>query len=229
MTTRCRQYAMECARDAFNADGSQDGDSIEFMESLICVADSFEAKGIDEELAAAEEDASFSAAEYSDDDDPEEEDEYDMEAYLLERDRIERETATTKCVQLADHYMSEGSRWFDEWDILLSLLDDSDGAVTDATEVVRWYLFQLAVKLRRAINGKLDDEMECREDMLGSAKVVLVGADSSLQAWELLQSRMPEDKADAISPILAVLRQLVVETEAEVPDARDFVRPGLDD
>jgi hypothetical protein len=218
---------MECTRDAFNADGSNDGDSAEFMESLMCVAGEFENQS---EIEANPE---FENGFEEPDVDPEsgdaDFDEFDMAAYMAERERIEKATAETKCVKSADKYMSEGGRWLEEWDILIDQIRPNSDEVTDAVEVISWYLFQLSVKLRRAVSGKIEADFEYMDDVYGSAKVVLIGADRSLEAWKTIRKHLPENKRDSVEPVIELLVRMIKNTEAEIPEARPFKRPGFDD
>lgn len=227
MTTRCRQYAMECARDAFNADGSQDGDSSEFMEALLCLPD--EPKSLDDYSEDSEDETVFEIEEASADLENDIDD-FDVDEYMAEREKAERQTSSTPCVKLADRYMGDGTRWLDEWEILLDQLDEKHEAdVKDACEVIGWYVFQIPTKLRRAINGHLRQESYLEDDVNGSAKVVLIGCDNSLEAWLKLQKCLPTENRDAIDPLVRMLRELILEIEKELPKARDFKRPGFED
>lgn len=220
MTIKCRQYAMECARDAFNADGSQEGDSYEFMESLLNLPDDTEKDEQEAEVPDFE-----PASETS-----EEIDELDFLEYMQQQEEIDRQTQDTICVKLADRYMSEGTRWLDEWDSLVSEQDDDEqNSLANAVDIINWYLFQMPTKLRRAVNGKISREEYMQFDVHGSAKVVLIGAESSLDAWRNLQSFLPEDRQDAVAPILAILKDMIIEIDLEIPQAREFKRPGFDD
>lgn len=229
LSANCRQYAMECARDAFNADGSNDGDSAEFMESLMCLPTPEEGdasgsstdSGIDHD--EAESDSSFTT-EYE---------EFDADEYIAERERIDRQTKSTPCVKLADQYMGDARRWLDEWEVLLEEIEiknDSAGVILpEAREVIDWYLFQIPTKLRRAIHGKLRGDSYMIDDVNGSAKVVLIGIDKSLVAWKSLRSQLPEGQQNAVDPVIQLLARLCEEIEYEIPDARGFKRPGFDD
>ncbi len=62
-------------------------------------------------------------------------------------------------------------------------------SIKDCVEVIRWYQYQLHVKLMRAlmhsdIEEILDDEYPSDAD--GSAKVALIGMDRSIAAWSRL-------------------------------------------
>lgn len=218
---------MDCTRDAFNADGSRDGDNTEFMESLMCAAGEFENQ------AELEENAEFENGfdEVDSDLDPTDSEfnEFDMDAYMAERERIERATSETVCVKAADHYMMEGGRWLEEWDILVEQLAEDSDEISDALEVVSWYLFQLTVKLRRAVSGKIEAEYDYMDDVYGSAKVVLIGADRSLDAWLKIQRALPAGQRDSLDNVIDILRDMIAFTEAEIPEARPFKRPGFDD
>jgi len=67
-----------------------------------------------------------------------------------------------------------------------------------------------------------------RMDSNGSAKVALVAIDRSIAGWCSLQMALP-DKAHTINPILVELDRLRRLTEKRFPQARDFIRPGLDE
>jgi hypothetical protein len=116
--------------------------------------------------------------------------------------------------------------------------DDPEGeavAVTDAADVIRWYQFQIAVKLMRALGQDEEEEEELDEEMReihdhdrdGSAKVALIGIDRSLAAWTVLRQSL-EDEADSILDFLLELSRLRVAAERAFPKARAFVRPGFD-
>lgn len=224
MTTRCRQYAIECTRDAFNADGSNDGDNVDFMESLIYTAGEFES-GDSGDVSE------FGYGDMNVDSDTSEPDfeEIDMDDYLAEREAIERAVGETECVKIVDLYMAGGTCWLDEWDILLEELQKDNEATLDAEEVIRWDLFQLPVQLRRAVSGKIEGDFEFEEDVFGSAKVVLLGADRSLAAWKVVREALPEEKRDSVADVIHHLERLVKSIELEIPEARSFKRPGFDD
>ena len=67
-----------------------------------------------------------------------------------------------------------------------------------------------------------------RMDSNGSAKVALVAIDRSTAGWGALQQSLP-DKAHTINPIVLELDRLRRLTEKRFPQARDFIRPGLDE
>ncbi|HSB71231.1 MAG TPA: hypothetical protein VLT62_18035 [Candidatus Methylomirabilis sp.] len=101
----------------------------------------------------------------------------------------------------------------------------------DAVEVIRWYQYQIAVKVMRAVgSARREDEIDvlCDQgDADGSAKVALIGIDRSLAAWSELLRQLP-DEEDRILPLLAALSRLRREVEGAFPGARAFLRPGFD-
>ena len=110
----------------------------------------------------------------------------------------------------------------------------------DAFEVIRWYQFFIAAKVFRAVLGSdeelrgvypADDRDEtnpAQTDANGSAKVALIAIDRSLAAWRVIQSCIPE-KQKSIAPLMAMLENIRSGIEAELPLARDFIRPGFDE
>ncbi len=104
--------------------------------------------------------------------------------------------------------------------------------MNDAIEVIRWYQFQIHVKLRRAIQSSSREESwefdEFPKDSDGSAKVALIGIDRSMSAWKILLSSFPEQK-DEILNLIALLDNTKNRVETQFPQARGFVRPGFDE
>jgi hypothetical protein len=104
--------------------------------------------------------------------------------------------------------------------------------LTDIVEVIRWYQFQIYVKIMRAVTGKLEDFDTPNDgypkDSDGSAKVALIGIDRSVAAWGKILTVFPEHEDDFYK-ILLHLEQLRRQTETEFPDARNFIRPGFDE
>jgi len=113
-------------------------------------------------------------------------------------------------------------------------LEESVIRLNDAIEVIHWYQYQIHVKIQRAVSGKAEElkEPEFYEDFPsdadGSAKVALIGMDRSIAAWGELYQQFPE-KEDSILDILIMLEKLRKRVEAELPDARAFIRPGFDE
>lgn len=105
-------------------------------------------------------------------------------------------------------------------------------SINDAIEVIRWYQFQIHVKLERAIDSAADEKRygadEGLKDSDGSAKVALIGMDRSLSAWKILLSHFSHEK-EGIVDLISSLESLKNRTESQFPDARAFVRPGFDE
>jgi hypothetical protein len=104
--------------------------------------------------------------------------------------------------------------------------------IRDALEVVRWYLYQIEVKLQRAVSSRVDSQREGDDgypsDADGSAKVALIAIDRSMGAWGKLRGHLPAE-GDAILDQLVHLERLRRLVEREFPAARGFRRPGFDE
>ena len=106
--------------------------------------------------------------------------------------------------------------------------------VENAVSVIRWYQFQVSVKLMRALNGVVmeaeEDEIwkDQQKDSDGSAKVSLLGIDHSISAWGTLLKNFPSEE-NSILDMLVLLERLRNDIEKEFPGARRFRRPGFDD
>lgn len=104
--------------------------------------------------------------------------------------------------------------------------------ITDAMEVIQWYLLFISSKLYRALGGLRNesavDNSGYQSDANGSAKVALLAVEKSLSSWELLRSYFPET-TDSMLDILVVLSQLQQGIHRVFPYTNDFVRPGFDE
>jgi hypothetical protein len=100
-----------------------------------------------------------------------------------------------------------------------------------AVEVIRWFQFQIAVKVTSALNSRIDEEDEElpgeQKHSDGCAKVSLIGIDRSIAGWELLL-RHHSAEPEILRSILAQLKKLRREIEDAFPEARNFLRPGFD-
>lgn len=105
--------------------------------------------------------------------------------------------------------------------------------VQAAREIIRWYQYQIAVKIMRALSSRVDEvEWEAGHclprDSDGSVKVALIGIDRSVSAWRLIQIALP-DQSGLIVPLILSLERLRRRVEKRFPDARAFIRPGFDE
>jgi len=62
----------------------------------------------------------------------------------------------------------------------------------------------------------------------GSVKVALLGIDESIEAFTMLQIHLRSEKS-AIKNFRKLLEEIRTEAEEIFPNARDFIRPGLDE
>ena len=146
--------------------------------------------------------------------------------------------------KMADEYIKMGDEWlkrmepaFEENGVYYDR-SDMEGdkekmvALRDALEVIRWYLFQISVKIQRALQGMQRHEGPDDEAFLydsnGSAKVALLGIDRSLSAWQRMTGFFPKEE-DNIIDMMILLGRLREKTEKVFPGARKFKRPGFDE
>jgi len=111
----------------------------------------------------------------------------------------------------------------------VSSVKEEIASLTDVVEVLRWYQYQIHVKLLRGLDGKSEqkDAGDFPSDSDGSVKVALIAMDRSVAAWMRMRDFFP-GWADAILTLLIHLDRLRRATEREFPNARSFVRPGFD-
>jgi hypothetical protein len=225
-TSRCLVYATE-KEDEDNDPASRDINNAAFWQKLTSIFEQTR-----EMIAAWAEENGVEL------------DDADAEAAIEEHDREMKEARNDELALAAENYAWQVSKWFEE-ELGMQTSDDSgveaaintehDESIEDATEVIRWYQFQIAAKTVRALMSR-DDEDEDEEevgDILlkhsdGSIKVALIAMDRSISAWRVMQLGLP-DKAESILPLLVALESLRQNTEKAFPAARDFIRPGFDE
>lgn len=101
---------------------------------------------------------------------------------------------------------------------------------TEMTEVVQWYHIQLWIKINRALSSSYEEaeDPEIFEDFPkdsdGSARVALMGIDSSIGAWNYLLGKLTSEE-ETIKPMIRMLLYLKTEVEKKFPGAKDFVWP----
>ena len=95
-------------------------------------------------------------------------------------------------------------------------------------EVASWFHILIAAKTYRSLVSAhgAAEAPELRFDALGSAKLVLVAIDRSLTAWRAIGATDADARVSGLIELLEALRTGV---EIRFPDARAFVRPGLDE
>jgi len=175
-------------------------------------------------------------------------DSLDLQQAGQEREEIRNTAKNHECCRAAKAYGQMVKNWLDSAEKLfeqkadeLNLearleLPNSNPAkeaadLKDAVDIIRWYQHFIYVKLVRATTGNLEEASEILDevpkDSDGSAKIALIAIDRSIAAWGQMCKHFPEHK-DEILDILVHLDQLRRKTETLFPDARAFVRPGLD-
>jgi len=102
--------------------------------------------------------------------------------------------------------------------------------IFQALEVFDWFHFFIFTKMQRAMNGhfEMEENEFAEDDMNGSAKVALLGIDESIEALTLLQLHLRNEKT-AIVSYRKMLEEIRYEAEQIFPNARHFIRPGLDE
>jgi hypothetical protein len=103
--------------------------------------------------------------------------------------------------------------------------------INDAIEIIRWYQYQIHIKLKRASESTSRESIDYGDfpkDSDGSAKVALIGIDRSISAWNILLPYF-SDQERQILGLIALLENIKTRVEIQFPSARDFIRPGFDE
>ena len=229
-TSRCMSFKL--SEEKFGDPETQDINNAAFWEklnetlndALVLVKEMAEEKGIDLDSIAAE---------------------------LDEKDRFydEDNTVVHILLHMSKSYIAMVDQWFEPYEDIANHWTDDPGldsaansvpipseeetmAFKDAVEVVRWYQYQIHVKLKRALNSAQDEKTSDLDDFPkdsdGSAKVALIGIDRSISAWGKILKIFPDQEEESLS-IATYLNRLVDRVEKEFPEGRSFIRPGFDE
>ena len=148
-------------------------------------------------------------------------------------DRDEKLIRQNDSIALAKQYGKQVAQWLDSLEKKNAYSMEvrfQDEMLADCFEVIQWYQYMLEVKMMRALLSQKDEEEEESEpyDSLGIAKLLLVSIERAIGAWGYLYQKFKEDE-DEILDMLVNLQRLSKKIEHSFPDARAFIRPGLDD
>jgi hypothetical protein len=163
----------------------------------------------------------------------------EAESEIAEHSRLVGEAKEHPLSVAARNYAASVNHWFETEVVELQSIDDrSDDeyenaqVINDAIAVIRWYQYQITVKIVRALTSQAEETAKDFDDMSqdsdGSSKVALVGIDRSSSAWRILQESCTGRK-ESITKVLLDLERLRQGLEQAFPDARDFIRPGFDE
>jgi hypothetical protein len=166
--------------------------------------------------------------------DEEDYEEYQKEQadYFSNRNKVERHSIT----KLADSYSNESLKWFgkrfieQEKGFLTQLAGGYSDEIMEAENVLTWYNIFINAKLRRALSNyyELDFDDYAAYDMNGSAKVALIGIDRSIDALSVMIRHVKQHRTE-LKTFRNQLEEIRSLTEEIFPDARLFIRPGLDE
>jgi len=160
--------------------------------------------------------------------------EADSDSDLIAKFEQEKEIIRkSDSVALAKKYTKKVKKWLDslknkrfaEMEIRLQ-----DPILSDCLEIIHWYQYFLEIKMERAILAQKEEIEEESEplDSLGTAKLILVSIERNISAWGYVYKKFQENE-DEILDILICLQKLGKKIEQIFPNARAFVRPGLDE
>jgi hypothetical protein len=160
-------------------------------------------------------------------------DSFDDSDFETEYDRMQLMISNDAGAALAKQYGKQVKDWLDSlekknaYGMEIRLQDEM---FADCFEVIQWYQHMLEVKYSRALMAQTD-EVEAQlipYDSLGNAKLLLVSIERNIGAWGYVYQKCMEDE-DEILDILVCLQKLCKKIEQKFPEARAFIRPGLDE
>jgi hypothetical protein len=165
----------------------------------------------------------------------------DTTEIMAEQERQDEAARAHPCAVASRRYADQVDEWFDAASDLfrekgealaaalrmnLAAGDPAEDVnrLSDATAVIRWYQFQIHVKLVRALQGRRNEAelaaglADFPKDSDGSAKVALIGLDRSIAAWRVLLQAFPARETETLG-LLVSLARLRRAVEQEFPVA----------
>jgi len=139
---------------------------------------------------------------------------------------------------LARNYMKDMSKWleenFDYFSTVASNLFNKSQKdhhqFNEHLEIIGWHMTMIPVKIVRALNPiQSGEDIEFYSfDSNATGKLVFECIDSSITSLSFLYEKLSKMQ-DKILDFLALLSQIKSGLEKELPVAKDFIRPGLDE
>ena len=222
-TEVCRTFAMEKEFEQIAEEGANEPDNGKDDEEIS--EESFYYASEPDDTDDGPVDDSIFDMDTDDYDDPDKD-------FFSPQNKAERHPLTV----LVDKFVDNSHEWIEEQHNLVGnnftkfvAIGDPD-ELMEAFEIVLRYHFFVPVKLRRALHSyfELEENEEEAYDMNGTAKVMLMAMDDSLAALKVLK-RFFKDKKTIIKKLIVQLTEMLTEAEKLFPNARKFIRPGLDE
>jgi hypothetical protein len=171
----------------------------------------------------------------------------DPEATARSEEKLRRDAEAKPVARWSESYIKTVDDWFSprqktfdekgqelvalyKMDLPDTNAEEEADSLRDCVDIIKWYQFQIHVKLMRALMQEedlagIDDDLPSDSD--GSAKVALIGMDRSIGAWTLLMDHLPGE-SDSILDVLVLIARIRKQAELDFPNARSFIRPGFD-
>ncbi len=104
-------------------------------------------------------------------------------------------------------------------------------ALTDALEIINWYMSMIGVKISRALRSNPYEDADdafLLYDRIGIGRLIIVCIEKSIQAFMFLMGNYPAGEDDILD-FLSRLAKMREGIYVEIPQAKDYRRPYLDD
>jgi hypothetical protein len=127
---------------------------------------------------------------------------------------------------LARHYALQAGRFLESTGV--EAPEQTLGRQAPPLTVIAWYHVLIAAKTYRALvsaHASGRDPAALGSDASGSAKVALLGIDRSIASFREVAKSDADARIDGLLELLETLRAAI---ETRFPEARAFIRPGLD-
>lgn len=161
-------------------------------------------------------------------------DELDIDIKFIDYEKESLQiTTSNNLIQLAKDYALKLKAWFDEnlnylSDVSASLWNKSQeefNLFNQHIDTIGWYMFMIPVKLNRALGP---EENFNNDDRHATCKLVIQNIEHSIESFSILFKKLSQ-KQNEIIDFLTMLSNLKDGINIEIPEAKNFIRKGIDD
>jgi hypothetical protein len=138
------------------------------------------------------------------------------------------------CSVMAKCYAEMAQAWLDRTtvDTVQAVSAGHDISLKEALDVIRWYQHQIHIKVMRALQSDWDEPDESTDEIPDDAgvqaKIVLMGIDRSIAAWDVIRKHTPGSDDDLLD-LMVTLDRMRRYIEQVFPHARSIIRPGFEE
>ncbi len=172
---------------------------------------------------------------YNEIEEPEKDSQIIINRFIYDNRHSANDYNQLKAKKTARKFGSTFKRWLVQNEATFILKTTKGGLTTkqasqckNALEVIKWYSLFIPLKTNCAMHEYEDELLNQSSFIRGSAKITLIAITRSQQAMAIIREYIPDFQADLLY-FRDILNELKSRILIKIPDAMEYVRPGLDE